>query len=243
MTIGLARQGVRTILLDIEGTTTPIAFVHEELFPYARARLASFFTNPRHADDAAEVIRLLSAEHTADLASGQAPPPWQSSSDAITSYAGWLMDRDRKSPGLKLAQGLIWEDGYQRGDLRGQVFEDVTPAMREWRAAGIGIAIYSSGSELAQRRLFESVPGGDLTTLIGAFFDTRVGAKVEASSYARIAAALGRKPAEVLFVSDITRELAAARAAGVQVVLSIRPGNAPQPDAAEYRAVRSFDEL
>jgi len=205
VTIGLARQGVRTVLLDIEGTTTPIAFVHEELFPYARARLASFFTDPAHASDAAEVIRLLNAGHAADVASGQTPPAWQSSSDAVTGYATWLMDRDRKSPGLKLAQGLIWEDGYQRGELRGQVFDDVTPAMRAWRAAGIDIAIYSSGSELAQRRLVESVPGGDLSPLIGAFFDTRVGPKVEAASYTRIAEALGRRPAEVLFVRHHAR--------------------------------------
>jgi enolase-phosphatase E1 len=153
------------------------------------------------------------------------------------------MDRDRKSPGLKLAQGLIWEDGYQGGELRGQVYDDVPPAMRAWRDAGLDIAIYSSGSELAQRRLFESVPDGNLTPMIRAFFDTRVGAKVEPASYVRIAEALGRAPGEILFVSDVTRELAAARAAGLQVVLSLRPGNATQADAAAYRAIRSFLEL
>ena len=32
----------RAILTDIEGTTTSIAFVHDELFPYARARLPNW---------------------------------------------------------------------------------------------------------------------------------------------------------------------------------------------------------
>jgi 1,2-dihydroxy-3-keto-5-methylthiopentene dioxygenase len=33
---------MKAILLDIEGTTTPIDFVHETLFPYAKARVAGY---------------------------------------------------------------------------------------------------------------------------------------------------------------------------------------------------------
>ena len=145
------------------------------------------------------------------------------------------MDRDRKSPALKALQGYIWEWGYLSGELRGQVFPDVPRAIERWRAEGRDVAIYSSGSVLAQRRLFESLPEGDLTPLIVGFFDTAVGAKTSAESYATICRELKRTPGEVLFISDVTKELAAARAAGLQVRLSIRPGNPPQPDAAEYR--------
>ncbi len=33
---------IRAVVTDIEGTTTPLAFVHEVLFPYARKRLRQF---------------------------------------------------------------------------------------------------------------------------------------------------------------------------------------------------------
>jgi enolase-phosphatase E1 len=237
VTIRLAERGLGAVLLDIEGTTTPIAFVHEVLFPYARTRLAAYLIAHPEDPDVAEVRRRLAAEHADDVRAGHQPPALE------LPYLTWLMDRDRKSPALKLLQGVIWEEGYQAGELRGQVYPDVPDAIRRWRAAGVDVAIYSSGSVLAQRRLFESTAAGDLTPLITAFFDTTVGAKIIASSYLRIAEALGRPPAEIIFVSDVTRELAAARAAGFQVVLSLRPGNVTQPDAEAYEQIESFDEI
>lgn len=247
MTIALAGRGVRVVLLDIEGTTSPIAFVHERLFPYAYARLGRWLAAHAGTDRRRDIIATLRAEHAADVARGEDVPRWPSGDaggDApAVAYLEWLMRRDRKSPALKELQGLIWEDGYQAGDLHGEVFEDVPAALRRWRAAGVAIAIYSSGSELAQRRLFASLPAGDLTPLISAFFDTRVGAKTAAASYARIAAALGRAAGDVLFVSDAAAELRAAAEAGCQVLLSRRPGNAPQPDAAHVDAIDRFDDL
>lgn len=248
MTARPSEAGVRAILLDIEGTTTPIAFVHETLFPFARRHLADFLQAERDTPALHELAQRLAAERAAEARRGEQPPPWRTDSPdaqlaSLAAYVGWLMDRDRKSPGLKELQGLIWERGYQAGTLRGEVFADVAPAMRRWRAAGLDIAIYSSGSELAQRRLFESTASGDLTPLIAAFFDTRVGPKTSEDSYAHIAAALRLAPAEVLFVSDVAAELQAARAAGFQVVLSVRPGNAPQPAVEGARTVHSFDEI
>jgi len=245
--IRLAERHVEVVLLDIEGTTTPIAFVHDVLFPFAQAHLVPYLEDRRHASEVAEVFDRLSNEHADDVARGLFPPPRQFRDEWerrvwIASYARWLMDLDRKSPGLKLLQGYIWEEGYQAGLLHGLVFDDVPDAMRRWRAAGIDIAIYSSGSELAQRRLFESTRHGDLSGLLARFFDTSVGAKVEAGSYHRIAAELGRRPESMLFVSDVVVELAAARAAGLQVLLSLRPGNAPQAsDGCE--AIHTFDQI
>jgi enolase-phosphatase E1 len=238
---------IRAVLLDIEGTTTPIAFVHEVLFPYARARLAEYLGPARDSRPVADILRLLAEEHAAGRARGEQPPPLLSREAAgwlasVVDYAGWLMDRDRKSPALKLLQGLIWERGYQAGELRGQVFADVPPAIRRWREAGLRVAIYSSGSELAQRRLFESTDEGNLASLLDGFFDTAVGAKISADSYRKIAAVLGLDPATILFVSDVTAELDAAAAAGLQVTLSLRPGNPPQPPHP-YAVVHTFDDI
>jgi enolase-phosphatase E1 len=248
VTVRLGDRGIRAVLLDIEGTTTPIAFVHEVLFPYAAARLDSFLADSRFDALLAGVRRQLAAEHAADVAAGTNPPPWKpdtpaAARESTAAYVRWLMARDRKSPGLKELQGQIWEVGYQGGELRGQVFADVAPAIARWRRAGIDVAIYSSGSQLAQRRLFESTADGDLSSALAGFFDTRVGAKMDASSYLNIARALEREPAEILFLSDVSRELEAAREAGLQVALVIRPGNPLQPDAERFEQIGSFAEI
>ena len=248
MSVPLADRGVRAVLLDIEGTTTSIAYVYDELFPYARTHLGAFLGDPANATVVDELAQSLVVEHAGDVARGQQPPPWTGTSAesrraSIDAYARWLMDEDRKAPGLKRLQGLITDLGYRRGELHGHVYDDVPAALQRWRRSGIDAAIYSSGSELAQRRLFESTRHGDLTRLLKAFFDTSVGAKGDAGSYTKIAVAMGHPTGEMLFVSDVTRELAAARAAGLQVALSLRPGNAPQPDAGEFEAIESLDEM
>jgi len=225
---------IRVVLLDIEGTTTPIAFVHERLFAYVRSQLPTYVASHWNDQPVQGAVRQLNDECTAEGRRAITDP------DTLLRVVRELMDQDRKSPGLKTLQGLIWEDGYQAGELRGEVWDDVPVAMRQWRSEGREIAIYSSGSELAQRRLFESTAAGDLTPLITAFFDTRVGAKVQADSYTKIAQALGQPASSILFVSDVTAELRAARGAGLDVVLSVRPGNAPQADAHLFPAVSTL---
>ena len=237
--------GVRVVLLDIEGTTTSIAFVHETLFPYARARLDRYLEAHWSDAEVGEIAAQLARERQADRTEA---PPWRDDSPAAArasaaAYAHRLMDRDRKSPGLKQLQGLIWEDGYRAGELRGEVWDDVPAAMRRWHEAGLSIAIYSSGSELAQRRLFESTNYGDLTPLVTAFFDTAVGSKLSPASYRNIAGALDCEPREICFVSDVTAELRAAREAGCHVVLSVRPQNPPQQDANDFASIVSFEAL
>jgi enolase-phosphatase E1 len=244
VTAGGAPSDWSAILLDIEGTTTPITFVHQILFPYARARLGAFMATHRGDPPVVDAVARLRREHAADVSAGGEPPAWREAGlDGLVAYLEWLMDRDRKSTGLKALQGLIWEEGYSRGDLRGLVFDDVPGAMRRWHAAGRTIAIYSSGSVLAQRRLFQTTADGDLTTIIDGFFDTGVGAKVDRGSYERIAAALQVAVGRILFVSDATAELAAARQAGCQVRLATRPGNPPQADASQYVAVTGLADV
>jgi enolase-phosphatase E1 len=266
-----SRDGSMTaILLDIEGTTTPIAFVYDVLFPFARRRLLAYLADPGNRLASAEPLRRLRAERAAEQSSAvlqtatgapnNPPPPASASNDAsqhapaspgasedrdvgsIASYVEWLMDQDRKSPGLKLLQGQIWQDGYRSGELRGEVFADVPAALRRWRTAGIAVAIYSSGSELAQRLLFGSTTAGDLTPLIQRFFDTSVGAKQETASYRRIAVELGVPAERILFVSDVAGELDAAREAGCLTRLCLRPGNHPQADHG-HATISTFEEI
>ncbi len=228
-------EGVRAILLDIEGTTTPIEFVSVVLFPYARARARDFL---RHGEEPAvrEDLRRLREEQAADERAGSSPPPWRDTLDSAVAYVHFLMDRDRKSTGLKSLQGRIWEEGYRSGALRGEVFPDVPIAFERWRRQGRDIAIFSSGSVLAQKLLFASTPAGDLTRYIRAYFDTTTGPKREAQSYRRIARALGYESREVLFLSDVLAELDAAREAGMGTALCVRTGEAvaASPHAAVY---------
>ena len=154
-----------------------------------------------------------------------------------------LMDQDSKAPALKELQGHVWEDGYQTGELIGAVFADVRPALERWRESGIDVGIFSSGSVLAQKLLFGHSSAGDLTPLLRWHFDTAVGAKSDPDSYRRIAASIGHPPGDVLFVSDIVAELDAARTAGMQTALSVRPGNAPIAGDHRHRSVSSFEEM
>lgn len=219
------------ILLDIEGTTTPIGFVYDVLFPFARAHAHE------HLDEEAQ--RDLKHEHESDVAAGLRPPPWSSGGVA---YVHWLMDQDRKSTALKNLQGKVWQEGYRRGELRGEVFPDVPPALERWHREGKDVRIYSSGSLLAQRLLFSTTSHGDLTRFLHGYFDTTIGPKTESSSYAGIAAAVGLTGSEILFISDIVRELDAATIAGLQVCFSLRPGNHPQPENS-YRLISTFDRI
>jgi enolase-phosphatase E1 len=197
----------------------------------------------RHWKDAevrADVARL-EAEHAAE-SSQPSPPAWRDDVAGVVAYVHWLMDRDRKSTGLKSLQGKIWEEGYRAGDLRSEVYPDVLPALERWGREGIDIAIFSSGSVQAQRSLFTNTAAGDLTRFIRAYFDTTTGPKTAPHSYARIAAALERSPSEVLFLSDVGTELDAARMAGMRTALCVRtPGSTP-PTAA-HLVIHTFDHV
>jgi enolase-phosphatase E1 len=234
------------ILLDIEGTTTPIAFVTERLVPYARAHLHAYLQHYASAPHGAALLDAFRHEHDADVEARGAVPAWPDDRtqalDAVEAYAAWLMGLDRKSPALKELQGHIWADGYRAGVLVAEVYPDVPAAFARWRAAGTTLGIFSSGSVLAQQWLFRRSTAGDLTPFLQWYFDTGVGAKREAASYERIARETGETPAAILFISDVTAELDAARMAGMQTLLSLRPGNPPQPPH-EHRAVTTFDQI
>jgi enolase-phosphatase E1 len=184
------------IITDIEGTTTPIAFVHRVLFPYARARMGAFVASGHAA--------------LADV-----PEP------KLATLLGW-MDRDEKITALKTIQGILWEAGYGAGDITAELYDDVPLALRRWARAGLRLFVYSSGSIAAQKLLFAHTPAGDLTPLFQAYFDTTTGPKRESASYATIAKGIGLPGAEILFLSDVEAELGAAAAAGLQTCQLVR---------------------
>jgi len=218
---------VRIILLDIEGTTTPIHFVTKTLFPYASQKLEKFLRENSADEEIHTLIRELRAQHDADERNGLKPPTWLDDTEeerrrSSVNYGQWLIARDSKCTPLKALQGRIWRQGYASGELKGEVYPDVPAAFERWKRQGKKICIYSSGSVLAQRLLFGSVATGDLTPYIEAFFDTQVGAKAESASYHKIAETVSCEPERFLFLSDAPMETEAARAAGMQAVLCDR---------------------
>ena len=242
-------MAITHLLLDIEGTTCPVSFVAEELFPYARAALPEYLA--RHGDNA-EVAALLTAVEQDWQANGhteaQALRHSMTSTDArpmaerVIPYLQWLIDRDIKLTPLKDLQGQIWADGYGNGSITAPLFADVAEALRRWHQQGLVLAVYSSGSVPAQQLLYRHSQNGDLSPLFSHWFDTRVGAKQEVSSYMAIAAAMQVRPEQVLFISDALGELEAAHGAGMAVVLSDRPGN-PNRDSGPFERISDYSQL
>jgi enolase-phosphatase E1 len=234
--------GVRGILLDIEGTTTPIAFVHDVLFSYARTHASEFLTRNIYTDEVRADVSMLYEEHAVDVVEEREPPELTEEIESLAAYVVWLINEDRKSTGLKSLQGKIWKQGYLEGSLKSQVFPDVAPAFERWRTAGLTVSIFSSGSVLAQQLLFAHTEAGDLTRFIDKYFDTNTGKKGEANSYRSIAAEIGLDANEIVFISDVVEELDAAEEAGMKTLLSVRPGNAVPPPT-KHKAIDSFDEV
>ena len=193
----------KAILLDIEGTTSSISFVADELFPYARRHLADFVAN--NPEECAPIL----AEVPGD--------------DPVATLLQWI-DEGRKETPLKTLQGLIWAQGYAGGELKGHVYPDTPDALQRWHARGLAIHIYSSGSIAAQKLIFGHSIAGDLTPLLSGYFDTTTGPKRDADSYTRIIDALDLAPSDLLFVSDAPAEVDAAREAGLHALLIDREG-------------------
>jgi len=223
---------IRAILTDIEGTTSSISFVKDVLFPYARKHLPAFVAT--HADRPEVQHWLHEAAREAGLVSA-------TQNEIVSLLQQWI-DEDRKATPLKALQGMIWDDGYRSGEYRAHVYPEVAAKLREWRSRHLDLYVYSSGSVPAQKLFFAYSEAGDLTPLFSGYFDTEIGAKRDVDSYRRILHASGRRGDEVLFLSDVTAELDAARAAGMATTLLARPPSACPADSA-HRCVTSFDAI
>jgi enolase-phosphatase E1 len=238
-------DSVRGVLLDIEGTTSSVAYVYEVLFPFARAHLDAYLDEHWETPGTLRALNQLARD-----AGARSFAAWTSGDDTVTAARRRVRDEvlrlmadDVKSTGLKELQGLIWRVGFESGTLRSHLFPDVPTALEAWAHRGLDVRIYSSGSVAAQRLFFAHTERGDFSHLLRGYYDTTLGPKREASSYRRIAEEMSLPPGEILFLSDVVPELDAAAEAGLQTRLVIRPGNAPAPEGQRHRIVRDFSEL
>ncbi len=231
--------GGRGILLDVEGTTSSIAFVYDVLFAFARRHVADYLD--RHGDDPDVRAAALGIAAEAGLTDVSADAP--AGRAQIAAAAIDLMNRDVKSTPLKALQGRIWRQGFESGEVVAHVFDDVPPALVQWADSGLDVRIYSSGSIEAQKLFFGHTAAGDLTRHLRGHYDTTTGPKRDAASYASIAADMGLEPREILFLSDVGAELDAARQAGMATALVIRPGNHPAGSVLDHEPLESFAEI
>ncbi|MEH0469162.1 acireductone synthase [Streptomyces hayashii] len=232
---GVAVDAVDAVVLDIEGTTSATGFVVDVLYPYSRARFAELLAERAEEPAVARAIaqvRELTGEPDADAA-------------AVEKTLNAWLDDDRKATPLKTLQGIVWSEGFARGDLVSHFYDDVVPRLRAWHAAGLRLYVYSSGSAAAQRAWFAHSPEGDLTPLVSGLYDTEnAGPKQEPSSYRRIASATGVEPSRLLFLSDRPGELDAAREAGWRTVGVRRPGEPYfEQGVGDHAQAESFDEI
>ncbi|KAL8611112.1 hypothetical protein ACOMHN_064402 [Nucella lapillus] len=247
-------EGIKAIVFDIEGTVTPISFVKETLFPYARDNLEKYLKDKfEDAETKKDIcaLRELAKKDKADGKEGVVEIP-ESSEDkgkvikGVVANVQWQMDNDRKSTELKQLQGHIWRQGYESGKVKGQLFEDVPPMLRLLKEEGFKLYVYSSGSVESQKLLFGHPSiGGDLTEIFTDFFDTTTGGKTEVESYKKITEKIGKKPAEILFLTDLPEEAETAVTAGWRSALMIRCGNADLTDEhlQNFACIEQLDEL
>jgi enolase-phosphatase E1 len=222
-------SGVRVVVVDIEGTTSSIAFVKEQLYPYARKYIPGYVREHASAlQDIVDEVRRIEGNALLDTP------------QLIAVLLRW-MDDDRKITPLKTLQGLVWQKGFDTGVLCAPVYEDAVRALRYWHRQGLRLYVYSSGSVAAQRLLFSHTEQGDLTQLFSGYFDTTIGPKVEAESFRTIARSVGAPVETILFLSDHTGEIEAARGAGMQAVWVDRDGVAASSGQPDH--IRSFDEI
>ncbi len=214
---------IKAILTDIEGTTSSIDFVHQTLFPYAKAHMRAFLRDNAGSEEVQQqLFEIERIEQNALSLDGAA--------DVLER---WIAE-DRKVTPLKALQGMIWRQGYEAGELKGHVYADTPAFLRQWHAQGLKLYVYSSGSVEAQKLIFGYTAYGDLTPLFSGYFDTRVGGKREQASYQAIAQQIGIPASQILFLSDVGEELDAARAAGLATVQLIRDSKAvPFPAHAQ----------
>lgn len=224
---------IRCVLMDIEGTILSVAFVRDVLFPYSQRRLISFLEQHRHNS----TVRDLTAQCLDTIA--QETGEHAGYEELPTILRRWIED-DRKHAGLKTLQGLIWEEGYRAGAFTPALYADVVPILRLWHASRLQLAVYSSGSVLAQQLLLAHTTHGDLTGLFSHFFDTAVGAKSDCASYRLIAEKLALPAAKILFLSDSEAELDAAAGAGLLVTQLLREGTSA---SARHPTISSFNQL
>ena len=221
---------IRAVVTDIEGTTSSLSFVKDVLFPYARQHIADF-VQCHYTDSAVracldDINRIVGSALDLD--------------GAIQQLIDWI-DTDQKITPLKTLQGMLWQEGYQKGDFLGHVYEDAYRNLLHWQQRGLRLYVFSSGSVLAQKLLFTHTAYGDMTPLFSAYWDTHIGGKRETKSYSYILHDIALSADEVVFLSDIKEELDAAKTVGMRTYWLVRD-KAFIKDSAHVQA-SDFDQI
>ncbi len=223
---------VKAILTDIEGTTTPISFVKDVLFPYSYQKMEEFILENKDNPKISKILDEVKKIEGKDL----------SLEELINTLKKWI-EEDRKITPLKEIQGIIWEEGYKSGKLQGYVYPDAYEKLKEWFDSGVKIYVYSSGSVKAQKLLFSNTNYGDLNYIFSGYFDTNIGNKKEKESYEKIAKEIGINPNEVLFLSDNPEEIIAASSTGMKVIRLVRQNDTEYIEDFPYPQVESFKHI
>ncbi|XP_075717417.1 enolase-phosphatase E1 isoform X2 [Rhinoderma darwinii] len=223
------------------------------LFPYIQDNVEEYLQKHWHEGECQEDVQQLRLQAEKDRGvKGFVPIPNNTEHEAelqvikgVVDNVLWQMSLDRKTTALKQLQGHMWRSAYATGKVKGEVYDDVVPALKKWKRANLKLYIFSSGSVEAQKLLFGYSIEGDLLELLHGHFDTTIGSKVESESYRRIANQIGCSTENIIFLTDITKEAEAARQAGGHVAIVVRPGNAPLTDEvkSKYHLITSFDQL
>ncbi|PJZ65390.1 acireductone synthase [Leptospira wolffii] len=227
---------VELYLFDIEGTTTPIEFVHKVLFPYSNRNFDAFFREEENRERYFQDL-LLSSKQEPEYSGVLEKNP-----DSLSEFCRFLVSKDRKLGVLKEIQGGVWKKGYESGELKSTIFPDVPPFLKRIKEKGKRAAVYSSGSVEAQILIYRYCEAGDLTPYFDSYFDTAIGGKKEEVSYLNISEKLSLKPSSILFFTDIKEEADAATKAGFRSAILSRPGNHPQA-SHDYEVLKNFDAI
>lgn len=241
----------KSIICDIEGTTSSISFVKDTLFPYALKNVEEYLKANWNEDATKTVVAALREQAEEDKKAeveGALTIPAGDSEDIIpdiVKYVEWQTSRDAKTGSLKTLQGMVWAKGYKDGSIKGHVYEDVSKALEQWTESGRKVYVYSSGSVEAQKLLFEHSEQGDLVKYLAGHYDTKIGAKTEKDSYEALLKNIEATAEEALFLTDVVAEAKAAKEAGLNVVVLDRPGNAElsEDDRKEFTVVSSFADI
>ena len=237
-------SGIRCVLLDIEGTTSSISFVHDVMFPFALEHLDAYLTSHFQEENVQAACNQIAKDAGSTSLQAWAGSDPIAQKSRIRDEVQRLMAQDVKATGLKALQGLIWAGGFHSGAMKAHVYPDVIPAIERWRENGIDVRIYSSGSVAAQKLFFGHLEEhGNCLYLFTGHYDTNVGGKKVSDSYAEIARDWKADPEQILFVSDVPEELFAAQQAGLRTRLSVRPGNPPLADSLDLASIQSFQEI
>ena len=241
-------MSIHHLLLDIEGTTCPASYVSETLFPYATEHLPSFVSKNMRDNEVRNILKAAEHEWMNDNCEASIKLKEKHSStednspEGVIQYLLHLIKTDQKSTSLKDLQGKIWLAGYQRGELKAEIFPETAGCFRQWAQDNILISSYSSGSIQAQKLLYKHTNHGDLCSIIHQWFDTHTGSKKRAQSYSKISQRLKASPRNVLFVSDSSEECDAASESGMLTLFSLRTSN-PDQNSNGHTVIRSLLDI